>query len=515
MKRFLDFFSCMSLQGKVAFVLLGTLLPWWAILAGRYYFGDDRVRVFTHTTLDQGVQGRFLNDIFYGFFSAGLFVDLSPWSRILCLFSIILCGYILIKVFDARRHCENFWPFLPLLLALFPLNSMIVVYRYDSPGFGLSFLFSVLAFSCAVKKRISLNILAAILVFVSLCIYQIFLNAFLMLVCFYVAKKIMENAKMLDVAWNFGKSIIIAIAGCLLYLPVSWHAKIASMQPFADLPNYPGSSRFETIFNSDFIRLLQGNIDNYLDAIWQFFGSNFIIYFFVGIVLFSLCSLFFCTASLCRKICAMVMLFMAFIAVVALNLVLRVSVFSPRACILLGLFCFMLLLFSISRPLWRKIPKFAAFSTILFVLYFSLCTNTLTMIGTAYEEQRQFENFAIIEPLSLDFANLVQEHGRISFTAVGTTPLNYTYRIIRQKYGFLDDNPTFATFLAFGLLSWFPSDYLLEPERWPDKSKYPVIKKRLYYEIREISPNQYYIVFDQTSVPYDLKKFQTPYKLKY
>lgn len=61
------------------------------------------------------------------------------------------------------------------------------------------------------------------------------------------------------------------------------------------------------------------------------------------------------------------------------------------------------------------------------------------------------------------------------------------------------------------MVSWFPAEYLLAPEFWPDKAKYPVIIKRLYYEIREVSPNRYFIIFDALPAPGNLKKFQTSY----
>lgn len=514
MKRFLDFFSGMTLQGKIAVVIAATCLSWWSILAGGYYFADDRVRVFTHTSLDQGVQGRFLNDFFYGFFSSGIFADLSPISQVFCLGAFIACGYLLTRYFGIVRHCEKFWPFLPLLLVVFPLNSMIVIYRYDSLGFGFSMLLAVLAFGCALSKKFSLNSLGALLLFMSLCTYQVFLNAFVMLTCFALAFKIIQNEQWAEIIRQFVRCVLIFLAGCVLYLPVSWHASEASRQPFADLPNYPGHSRFETIFNADFFQLLWHNAENYFQAILRFFGNNFIICFLAGILILALASIVFCRCHAGRKICAAILLVCAFFAAAALNMALNLSVVVPRMCVVLGMFAFTLLLFCLSLPLWRKIPKIAGISVFLFAIYYSLCTGALTMMGNAYEVQLQFEEGAILEPLYHDFAGLVLKNGKISFTAIGTVPKVHTFQALLERYRFLD-GPTDPTFLPSSLLMFFPSEHLLAPKFWPDKDRFPVIIKRLYYEIREVSPNQYFIVLDQTPVPYKPKKFQTPYKLFY
>lgn len=515
MKRFLEFFASMSLQGKVATVLLGTCLAWRGILAGKFIYADDRVRVFTHTSLDQGVQGRFLNDVFYNFFSQGLFVDISPLSRVLCLGFIILAGYLLIHFFEIKKRCEQFWPFLPLFPAVFPFYAALLMYRFDSPGFGISLFFSVMAFGCAIRKNTIANILAIFLLFMALCVYQIFLNAFLVLSCFYVVFLIMENEKFSIIAKSLAKCLFIALGACAMYLPIAWHARRAALRPFADLPSYPGHTRFETILNNEFYGLFLDNISNYFSSILQYFGNNFLAWFLIGIGLLALASLFWSKASYARKMCALFMLALAFVSAAALNLVLKSPEFSPRTCIVFSIFAFMLFLFVISSPLWKKIPGIAPVSAIAACLYFFMATSSLSMIANAFEEQRQFENAVILEPLYLDFSELAQKRGRISYTATGRVPLNYSYKVIQEKFGFMGISPSDPLFVSFSLVSYFPADYLLAPNTWPDKTKYPVIKKRLYYEIREVSPTQYFIIFDAAPAPRNLKKFQTPYKFTY
>lgn len=506
--------ASMPLHAKIISVLLATAFAWSSLLVGTYIFGDDRVRIFTHTSVDQGVQGRFLNDVFYGLFTSGLFTDLSPLSRSICLLSILLCGYLLIKYFDIKRHCESFYAFLPLLLVIFPLNSALIMYRYDSPGFGISLLLAVCAFGCASSKRFSLNILAALLLFMSIWVYQIFINAFLTLACVFAAVRLMENANFGEVVAGLARCAVIAVASCVLYLPVSWHAGMASMQPFADLPSYPGSIRFETIFGHDFFYLLFCNIANYLASFEKYFFSNYLGWFLAGVAIFAFVSLVLRAVSPVRKICALLMLGAAFFASVAVNLLLKVPSFLPRTCSVLAVYLFALLLFAISCPFWKKIPKIAGISVIAAIAWFAMSAATLSMIGNAYDAQGRFEDSVILEPLYLDFANLVQKHGKVYFTAVGTMPINHTWRVVSEHFPFVE-GPTISTFLAFSLVSYFPAEYLLAPASWPDKTKYPVITKRLYYEIREVSPNQYFIIFDASPAPRDLKKFQTPYKLKY
>lgn len=244
-------------------MLLIAMLFYMSILRSPLFFGDDALRVFTHTSINQGVHGRPLADLAYGVLSGGLFVDMSPLSQVLALAFMLMAGMLIARVFVPQATTEKHlarWT--PLFYVLLPLNFSIISYRYDSLGFALAIFFSSLAFFFIFHEgnRVARVIIAGICLWITLSTYQIMVCMYYC-ACFWGLAHFSFRESFIEILKKCYLIFFSTVIALLSYLPIYIQAVKNASSPFCGLPNHPYVSQHAVILDkSIFFEGIKDNI---------------------------------------------------------------------------------------------------------------------------------------------------------------------------------------------------------------------------------------------------------------
>lgn len=491
-------------------LLLIAIFSWWPILHSPMLFYDDALRVFTHTSINQGVHGRPFADYIYSFFSSGFFCDISPFSQISCLALIILGGLIVVNIFLSLFPAQqtHFVNWLPLLLALVPLQYSIIGFRFDSITFGFSIFFACLAFFLTVaKQHFTYQLLAGILIFCVFSIYQPMAAIYLCLWCFYMASACL-SASWKDLRILVLRCITVLLIGCILYIPVYLHARQMASAPFCGQNNHE-----YVVSHSGLLQLenlpggIWNNIRTFLHIVGSYLGLNPIsICMVIGVVSGFITILFF-NAPWIRRAAALLFAFLALFACGSYGLLLASPIYLPRTLVSLCFFVYgsWLVGLMLGNDMLKKLMNWLAIITIV------LSTSFLASLGNAQRDQANFENNMIIDPLTMDFMELYQKNGSFSFFVRNEVPLHYTLKEISKEYVFAGQISG-ASFLVMRELSWMNVKYAFgesggpESERRLKSSK--LLISRLSYDIRDCGEKVYAVILKNDYVPGTVQKFQ-------
>lgn len=474
-------------------------------------FLDDALRVYTHTSINQGVHGRPLADYIYSFFSSGFYNDISPLSQISCIAMTILGGMFAVNVFYALLPEKNipFATWLPLLLSLLPLQYSIVSFRHDSITFGFAILCACLAFwLVASKDGLKYAFLTGLLIFCVLAIYQPMLAIYLCLCCFFLVPGCF-TLSWRKIAGFICRSAIGLVTGCILYIPVYLHARRMAFSPFCGLENHPYVAGHSGILKGG--NLLKGIIENiglFLNTVGSYIGPNSVSICIVGGLLFGFIAIVVYKAPLPRKLVAILFACLAFLSCGAYGFLLASPIFLPRTleALCFFVFCFFLAGMVLGNDLMKKLLGGMA------VVCMIVCAFFLASLGNAQRDQATFENAMIIEPLTLDFMELYQKNGPFSFFARNEVPLHFSLGEISREYAYVGQ-VSGGSFLIMRELSWMKLKYALKEALDPAmeariKSSRLVVS-RLSYDIRDCGEKVYVVILKNDYVPDTVQKFQS------
>lgn len=492
-------------------LLLLAIFAWWPILHSPMLFYDDALRVFTHTSINQGVHGRPFADYIYYIFSSGFFCDISPLSQISCLAMIILGGLFVVKAFQSISPARGsrFANWLPLLLALVPLQYSIIGFRFDSITFGFAILFACLAFFLtAAKQHFAWQFLAGIMIFCVFAIYQPMVAIYLCLCCFYMA------LACLSAAWknvlSLGMRCAAALStGCILYVPVYLHARRMAASPFCGLENHPYVASHSGLLPPN--NLPGGVWDNicfFLRVAESYLGPNPVSVCVAAGIISGFIAIVFHNASLFRKLAALLFAILAFFACGYYGLLLASPVYLPRTLVSLCffVFCSWLAGLVLGNDLLKKFMGCLAITGIVISAFF------LASLGNAQRDQANFENSMIVEPLTMDFMKLYEDNGPFSFFVRNDVPLHYTLREISREYAYCGQISG-AAFLVMRELSWMNVRYALkdavDPASDARLKSAPLLVSRLPYDIRDCGGKVYAVILKNDYLPENVQKFQS------
>ncbi|WP_031519256.1 glucosyltransferase domain-containing protein [Siccibacter colletis] len=176
------------------------------------FYRDDLIRAIRSFTVWEP-QGRPLADILHyilTFRDGGL--DIRPMPQILFVISVVFSGYIIGRSFDCRNTnllvVVTFICISPTLLQNFS-------YRYDSGSMGLSILLSSAAIMAS-KFRDLRIVISAVLLLMSLCLYQSSINIFFALAVIMVANLLMDKG-IIAASLQAARSMMVSFLAVIIY----------------------------------------------------------------------------------------------------------------------------------------------------------------------------------------------------------------------------------------------------------------------------------------------------------
>lgn len=211
---------------RLLVLLLICIVSYFTILNSNFLYGDDGLRIFTHTSINQGVNGRPVADILYAFISDNTFMDTSPFSQILALLFILCAGILIVSAFFNEQNGEQYNKYcFVLLFVILPINYSIISYRYDSFGMGCAIFLAGLSFFLQ-RKNISILrcLAAATLLFLTLSIYQPIYSMYFS-ACFILFSQEVLNISTVNAIKRTICRLLSPIIGGILYIPIYLEAK--------------------------------------------------------------------------------------------------------------------------------------------------------------------------------------------------------------------------------------------------------------------------------------------------
>ena len=202
------------------------LLAWAGILLSPALYGDDALRVYTHTSINQHVHGRPLADAIYSLLSGGMYVDIAPLGQVFALALLLVAGVLVARAFVSRESFAGTW--LPVLFAVLPLYYAGICYRYDSLHFGVAIACAGLAFYlCSGKIAWWRVLLAGAALFCTLATYQPMAGMYFCACAALFAHNVLrEDLKPL--LRRVGSQMLAVLLAAVAYLPVYLQAKRAA-----------------------------------------------------------------------------------------------------------------------------------------------------------------------------------------------------------------------------------------------------------------------------------------------
>lgn len=428
-------------------MLLLACAAYFALFISPHWYFDDALRVYTHTSINQGVHGRPLADVVYGFLSGGMFMDFSPLSQIWALAFLLLAGVLVTRSFAAFAGVENNFAlrWAPLFFTIQPLFYSILAFRFDSLTISLAALCAAGAFYVlALPSRFWAVFFAAIGLWCALCLYQPCVAIFYVCLAAFFSRTSLETGRQ-GIAGGllraFGASILAGFA----YLPIYFQAMRNARRPFCGLPLHPYVVEHMRL-DSHLGQLWQGVID-FVKTLWSYAGFNMIFGCLCAIFACAILAILFSAVSSMKKLLACAWLCGSLLACGAILIALANSIFPARCMIPLCALALCLLLLAATVGGRRIIRLCGAISLIFMILSASL----VSLYANAGRDQDEFEQQVVLQPLWQDIAKCMRgERGKEThgfFVAGSQMPTHFNMRSVNEKYLPLD-HPTAAAFVT-------------------------------------------------------------------
>lgn len=480
-------------------------VAYFSIFNSNLFYVDDGLRVFSHTSINQGIHGRPLADSIYSFFSGGLFVDVSPLSQIYSLCFILLSGYIITFIFIPSQNKTPTTYLLIISFSLLPINSSLLCYRYDSLSMSFAMLCATLAFFLQHKKFSVIRLLSSIFcLWCVLASYQPMINIYFCCCCFLFVKYILQE-KVIHSIKTISYQIATTICAGILYTPIFFHAEKKISLPFCGLPRHPYITHYNKVFDFDSILFKTiHQIQNYYTTIKNFLGTDIISLCIYMIIILTISSVITKKIQLKYRIIALCGIICAFFSCGLLFILLHFDVFAPRTLLALSVFilCCQCIAYN-SRYIYIQKPLIVV--TLLCIV---ASANVLSALGNALRDQASFEDKIIIQPLAIDLATLSQSRGTISLAVRGNPPLHNSLAVLLRQYSYFSPATT-GGFLIIRFISWLPIKHdLALTHSGTDISHFPLVITRLAYDIRKINDDKYIVIFKSNYLPKKIEKFQ-------
>lgn len=494
-------------------LLLLACVAYWTMFSSRMPYCDDALRIYTHTSINQGVHGRPLADVVYGLLTGGLFTDAAPISQILAIACLLGAGFVVARVFvgaapESVAARRLYW-LGPLFFTLLPLNLFILNFHFDSIGMALALFCAVGAFGLlAMENNFWRVILASILMWCSLAMYQPMTGSYFVCAGTWLGALCL-NERLREILRKMFYLALAPLFGALAYLPVYFQARANADMPFCGLPNHVYAQSHARSIKDDFFGLLGQNIDGFLQAAQIYARPNVLTFCVFAIAAIALCSLLLKKACLPRKALALVFLVLAFFACGMMEMMLANAIFPGRALVTLCVFCLCLLYLGLIHDrTWisRLLPPLCVLSIVFSALM-------LAAYGNAQRDQYEFEEQTVLLPLWQDIANEIEARRKdgevFKFFVKGQFPLHSTLRKVNENYYFIA-TPSNGLFIAMRLLSWLPLEYdLVAALGEATPADYPLLVSRIGYDIRLYNPDTFMVVLHRDFAPEKVKPFES------
>lgn len=480
------------------------IISYFTILNSNFLYSDDGLRIFTHTSINQGVHGRPIADILYALISDNTFMDASPFSQIIALLFILCTGILIVSAFLDEQNNGTYSKYcFVLLFTMLPINYSIISYRYDSFGMGCAIFLAGLAFFIQ-RKNISIIrcLLSSILLFLTLSTYQPMCGVYFS-ACLILFSQEVLHTPTLNAIKRVIYRFIPPIIGGIIYIPIYLQAKSAAKQPFCGLPHHPYSVEYNSIVSSTLIENIYFNTATYFNTVSNYITHNTISYciaIFITILLFSITTY---NIKLYKKILSLVGISISFLSCGILLIILNTPIFAPRTLIPLCTFILCILAFTFNNS--KKIFKTILILTC-FVCIFSSVT-VLTITGNAFRDQEKLNNIIVLQPLTEDLSNIIQKEREISIYINSYIPIAYSLSKLQKKYPYIEHQSGF--FALMQIISMLPIKLdLLNTVNYTKFNQENLIISRLGYDIYRISPQVYGIKLNSGYVPTHITRYQ-------
>lgn len=490
-------------------MLFLAIIAYASILRSPLFYTDDALRVFTHTSINQGVHGRPLADVIYSLLSAGLFVDISPLSQIFALSCLIASGMLVTHAFiDTANEEKAFTKWLPLLFTVLPLHTALILYRYDSPSMCLAIFCSSLAFFVTYKKTTKLRMcFSGILLFAVLALYQPMIGTYMCICCIFFAHSIIREP--------FGKSInrgmqqiFSLIVGGILYIPVYVQARYASAYEFCGLPNHPYVFPNSKLLSHNILQSTIQKLYVFTETADSYLGRDITSICIIFIILLLLLSILKIALPLARKSIVLLSIIISFYTCGISCFVLHETAIGTR--ILSPLCMFILCILCLIICNYKSIYKLIVVISCVMIINSS---SIITSIGNAHRDQWLFEKMMILQPLTEDFSTLLQKNGKFSYTIRNHVPDHYTMKKLKKNYSYVASTTTnffMITYFMSYLSITFDINAFIHDMNAPSIESFPVIVQRLTYDIcHDIDKNNYIVVLKNDYLPESVISYES------
>lgn len=353
---------------------------------------DDNVRVVTGKP-DWGWQGRPLADWLYYIlsFSHAHIKDLFPYSLLVGLLTLSLL-YKKTESFLVCRHKEKIYTILPFLFIIInPFFIQNLSYRYDSLPMILALIAGMLAYFVLITQlskmiKIALSIL---LIISSLSLYQPCVNAYLVIMFYYMILSNFQTFK--EYTKTLIKQLFIFILGV-----ISYNILVFKILGY-------GTPRSTLIGIHDISMIVKKIMFFFNDLFFQL--PQMIVILFSFLILSSFCCIM---KKAKNKFVAFISLAGMFLSLWGGLLLIKENVDLPREFPVFGLYCCCLFSFLISIPPYKK------WFTLLMIILLSINTLYFNYYMYLYKQQKAYES-----RLEDSLVNKIKEDKSLSTLDVG------------------------------------------------------------------------------------------------
>lgn len=195
-----------------------------------------------------------------------------PWiSTVFCIILMAVISALVVDLFE----CGECWPaklLIPVLLLLSPNVSNLFTYYYCSDSYTFAYLLSVFAvYLLAHKKKKSDWLLSALMIMISLTLYQAYIGVSISLCLFYLLFLLLDSKNdWTNIREFLTKSILAGLTGVVGYLVLF---KTVTAVLGIEAENLRGFDNMGRLPIADIPRLAE----NAFTAVWQYFFTNDII----------------------------------------------------------------------------------------------------------------------------------------------------------------------------------------------------------------------------------------------
>ena len=142
------------------------------------------------------------------------FYDLPWFTGLIAILLHGLGAVCVCKMFGVKKNITA--ALIGALITTFPVLTSVLTYNYVADGYAVSFLFSCIAALYLTKKKPN-YLLSAILITLSVGIYQAYITVTIMLLLCYLIIEVLQNADIKEVLTKSVKFLITGVVGMVLY----------------------------------------------------------------------------------------------------------------------------------------------------------------------------------------------------------------------------------------------------------------------------------------------------------